>query len=65
MSTGVVAGVSLARRVRLTRRVGVVSVFFGTRGILLLLLRDPGSADVADTNVLGDIDSDVFVGLLT
>jgi hypothetical protein len=64
-TTGVVSGRSLARRVRLTRTVGVVSVFFGTRGILLLELRSPGSVDAADTNVLGGVDSDVFVGPLT
>jgi hypothetical protein len=39
LTTVVVAGTSMARRVRLTRTVGVVSVFFGARGILLLELR--------------------------
>ena len=65
VSTGVVAGLSLARRVRLTRTVGVVSVFFGARGIPLLELRFPWFPGLADTNVLGEIDSDVFVGSLT
>jgi len=51
---------SLARRVRLTRTVGVFSGVFGARGIrLLLVVRDPAPDDVS---VVDGRASDIFVG---